>query len=73
MSYGLPVICSKKTSYNFFKNVISYNDENDLVSKISKLKNDRKLSNKFSKKSLRFINRFTWQKIQKEYLKIIKN
>lgn len=73
MSYGLPVICSKKTSSNFLNNVINYNNEDDLVSKISKLKNDKKLSNKISKRSLRFVNKFIWQKIQKEYLKIIKN
>ncbi len=73
MSYGLPVICSKKTSYNFDKNVISYNNVDDLVIKINKFKNDKKLSNQISKKSLRFIKKFTWQKIQKEYLKVIKN
>ncbi len=72
MSYGLPVICSKKTSHNFGKNVITYKDENDLAVKINKLKNDKKFSNQISKKSLRFINKFTWQKIKKEYLKIIK-
>tara|TARA_B100000963_G_scaffold326191_1_gene313031 strand:+ start:496 stop:1629 length:1134 start_codon:yes stop_codon:yes gene_type:complete len=73
MSYGLPVICSKKTSYHFDKNVISYNNVDDLVIKINKFKNDKKLSNQISKKSLRFIKKFTWQKIQKEYLKVIKN
>ena len=73
MSYGLPVICSKKTSYNFDKNVISYNSSDDLVIKINKLKNNKKLSNQISKNSLRFINKFTWQKIQKEYLKLIKD
>ena len=62
----------KKTSHNFEKNVITYKDENDLAVKIHKLKNDKKFSNQISKKSLRFINKFTWQKIKKEYLKIIK-
>ena len=73
MSYGLPAICSKKVAINFDKNVISYNDENDLLIKIKELKNDKKLGNQISKKSLRFVNKFSWQKIQKEYLKIIKN
>ena len=73
MSYGLPVICSKKTLANFDKNVISYNDEDDLVKKINKLRYDKKLSNQISKKSLRFITKFTWKNIEKEYLKIIKN
>ena len=45
MSYGLPVICSKKVACNFDKNVISYNDSSDLITKINKLKSDKKLSN----------------------------
>lgn len=73
MSYGLPVICSKKVANNFNKNVISYRNEYDLINKIYKLINDKKLSNKISKKSLTFINNFTWKKISKEYFKIIKN
>jgi glycosyltransferase involved in cell wall biosynthesis len=73
MSYGLPVICSHKVASNFDKNVITYNDNTDLVYKINKLKNDKKLCNYFSKKSLKFINQFDWKKVSKEYLKIIKN
>tara|TARA_A100001015_G_scaffold300759_1_gene386649 strand:+ start:816 stop:1949 length:1134 start_codon:yes stop_codon:yes gene_type:complete len=73
MSFGLPVICSKKTAHNFDNNVISYNSEDDLIIKIKKLKNDKKLSNQISKKSLRFVNKFTLAKIQKEYLKLVKN
>ena len=72
MSYGLPVICSKKTAHNFDKNVITYSDENDLVIKINKLKTDKKLSIKISKNALRFVDKFSWQKTQKKYLKIIK-
>ena len=71
MSYGLPVICSKLTSHHFDKCVITYSDENDLVVKLNKLKNDKKFSNQISKKSLRFINKFIWKKIRKEYLKLI--
>lgn len=73
MSFGLPVICSKKTAYNFGNNVISYRNENDLVIKIKKLKNERILSNKISKKSLSFVKKFIWTKVQKEYLKLIKD
>ena len=73
MSYGLPAICSKKVSHNFNKNVLTYTDEDDLVIKITKLKNDKNLSNQISKKAMRFVNKFLWQKTQKEYLKIIKN
>ena len=70
MSYGLPVICSKKVASNFNKNVISYTDDNDFINKIRKLKNDKKFNNQIAKKSLRFVNKFTWSKVQKEYLKI---
>tara|TARA_B100001057_G_C22832331_1_gene943846 strand:- start:1437 stop:2453 length:1017 start_codon:yes stop_codon:yes gene_type:complete len=73
MSYGLPVICSKKASHNFDKNVLSYINEDDLVLKINKLKDDKKLSNQISRQSLGFISNFSWQKVQKEYLKIIRD
>ena len=73
MSYGLPVICSSKVASNFYKNVVSYNDNDDLIYKINKLKNDKKLSNHISKKSLNFVNKFDWKKVSKEYFKIIKN
>ena len=72
MSYGLPAICSKKAANSFDKNVITYSDVNDLVTKIYKLKMDKKLSTKISKKALRFVDKFSWQKTQKKYLKIIK-
>tara|TARA_B100000902_G_scaffold16267_1_gene19451 strand:- start:4132 stop:5265 length:1134 start_codon:yes stop_codon:yes gene_type:complete len=73
MSYGLPVISSKKAASNFDKNVISYNDDFDLINKIYKLKNDKKLSNYISKKSLNFVNKFDWKKVSKDYFKVIKN
>ena len=73
MSYGLPVICSNRVASNFEKNVISYNDDIDIINKIKKLKNDKKLSNYISKKSLNFIKKFDWKKVSKEYFKIIKN
>ena len=73
MSYGLPVISSRKVANNFDKCVISYNDNFDLIDKIKKLKNDKKLSSKISERSLKHIKNFTWQKIKKEYLKMIKN
>jgi len=73
MSYGLPVVCSKRVARNFEKNVISYNDDADLINKIKKLKNDKKLSNYISKKSFNFLKKFDWKKVSKEYFKIIKN
>ena len=73
MSFGLPVICSKKTANNFGKSVMSYSNDDDFIFKINKLKNDKKLSSQISKKSLTFVKKFTWTKIQKEYLKLMKN
>ena len=72
MSFGLPVICSKKTANNFNNNVLSYRNEDELITMIKKLKNEKKLSNQISKNSLNFVNKFTWAKIQKEYLKLVK-
>ncbi len=73
MSFGLPALCSKKTAHNFDNNVISYSNDDDLVNKIQKLKNERTFSNKISKKSLSFVKKFIWTKVQNEYLKLIKN
>ena len=73
MSYGLPVICSQKVASNFNKNVLNYRNDAELINKIISLKNNRKLSTHISKKSLRFINNFTWKKISTRYLSIIKN
>ncbi len=73
MSYGLPVICSKKTASNFDNNVISYRNDKDLIDKIKKLKDDKKFSNYISKKSLKYVNKFIWKKVSKEYIKIINN
>ena len=71
MSFGLPVICSKKVSSNFEKNVINYNNNNELIKKIIDLKNNKKLSNKLSQKSFRFIKKFTNNKVCLEYLNIV--
>ena len=71
MSYGLPVVCSKKVASNFKKNIISYNNNNDLVKKIVNLKNNKKLSRKFSNKSLKFLKEFSEKKVCSKYLKIV--
>lgn len=71
MSYGLPVVCSKKVASNFKKNTINYNNNNDLVKKIVNLKNNKKLSRKFSNKSLKFLKEFSEEKVCSKYLKIV--
>jgi glycosyltransferase involved in cell wall biosynthesis len=72
MSYGLPVICSKKVSLNFKNNVISYNNNSELILSIVKLRNSKNISNKFSKKSLKFAKIFNENKVCSKYLKIVK-
>jgi len=71
MSYGLPVVCSKKVASNFKKNTINYSNNNDLVKKIINLKNNKKLSRKFSNKSLKFLKEFSEEKVCSKYLKIV--
>ena len=72
MSYGLPVVCSKKVASNFVNKVISYDNDIELIEKISYLKNNKKLSNKLSKRSLQFVKNLSKDKICLQYLKIIK-
>ena len=71
MSFGLPVICSKKVASNFNKNVINYNNNSELIKKIIDLKKNKRLSDKLSKKSLKFVKNFTENKISLEYLRIV--
>jgi hypothetical protein len=71
MSYGLPVICSKKVSINFSNNVMSYNNNSDLVKKIINLKNNKKLSITLSKKSLKFSKKFSEDNVYSKYSKIL--
>ncbi len=72
MSYGLPVICSKKTSLNFGKNVLVYKSDKELVDLICNLKNNKKLNKKFSKNSLVFIKNLSWKKVSSSYSRIIR-
>ena len=73
MSYGVPVICSKKVASNFSQNVMSYKNYQQFVEKILVLNRDKKLSNLMSKKSLSFVNNFKWNKVARSYLKLIKS
>ena len=71
MSYGLPVICSKKVATNFNKNVMYYKNYNEFINKISILNKNHKVSRQMSKKSLIFVNNFKWKKISQNYLKVV--
>jgi glycosyltransferase involved in cell wall biosynthesis len=72
MSYGLPVICSKKVASNFNKKVMYYKNYHELIDKISILNKDVKVGMQMSKNSLIFVNNFKWKKISQNYLKIVK-
>ena len=71
MSYGVPVICSEKTSLNFNKNVLIYKKNKELVNLICSLKNNVKLNKKFSQNSLTFIKNFYWKKVSLNYSRIV--
>ena len=72
MSYGLPVVCSKKVAINFGNSVLTYNNNKELVNKLEALKNNYNLSIKLRKNSKKLIKNFSQEKINKSYLKIIK-
>ena len=72
MSYGVPVICSKKAAVNFGRYVMSYENSQQFVDKIIILKKNKKLSNLMSKKSLSLVDNYKWNKVCKGYLKAIK-
>lgn len=72
MSFGLPVICSKKTASNFGKSVLSYKNNKKLIENICMLKNNKKISQIFSKKSLSCVKKLNWDKIKLDYSKVIK-
>ena len=71
MSYGLPVICSKKVSKNFGSNVLNFNNNDELHKIIYELKSNKIKSNKFSQKSLKYSKSLNWKKISLKYLKLI--
>ena len=72
MSYGLPVVCSKKVAVNFSNSVLTYNNNEELVSKLGILKNNYNISNKLRINSKKLIKNFSKEKINRSYLKIIK-
>ena len=72
MSLGLPVICSKKVARNFGSNVISYKGDLELKKKIISIKNNKKVSNKFSKKSIWFAKKLDSKSMSLIYLQLLK-
>ena len=71
MSNGLPVICHSKVAVNFGNNVLSYRQDKDLIQKLILLKSKKKLSQKYSKMSIQFSQKFVWKKISLKYLELL--
>ena len=73
MSFGLPALCSKNIVSNFKDNVVSYNSEDELIKKLIDLKENKKKSDLYSRKSILFLKNFQWKSIKLKYQKEIKN
>ena len=72
MSYGLPVISSKKVAVNFSDSVLTYINNKEFIKKLETLKNNKTISNKLRKNSKKLLKNFSQEKIDRSYLKIIK-
>ena len=72
MSYGLPVICSKKVALNFKGSVLSYKSNREFINKLGMLKNNFNISEKLRKNSKKLVNSFSQENINKSYLKVLK-
>ena len=70
MSNGLPVVCHSKVAVNFGKNVLIYGKDNDLIQKLTLLKNKKKVVKNIQKMSIKFAKNFVWKKVNLEYLKL---
>ena len=76
MSYGLPVLSINNYEINAnFKNnkdIINYNNHNQLIKKILLLKNNKKISEKISTNSIKTIkSKFNWKSNTKKYINLI--
>ena len=67
MSYGIPSICSKQVAENFDaikeSKISSYKNNDELIKIIYKLKTNRIFSLSSSKRALKTISKFKWDKI----------
>ena len=71
MSYGLPVICSKKVAENFGSNTLIYKKNSELIQKIIALKTKKKISEKYAKKSIQLSKKLFWKKVSQKYLRLL--
>ena len=76
MSYGIPSVCSQQVIKNFdaIKNskIQSYKNNDELIKIILKYKKNKKFSINSSKRSLKIIQQFKWDKILVLFDKMIK-
>ena len=76
MSYGIPSICSKKVFLNFDKiksiKLDYYNNKDEFIDLILKLKNNKNYSNNISSKSLKIVELFKWTNVLKTFNKVFK-
>ena len=67
MSYGIPSVCSKQVINNFDSikegKINYYNNNKELIKIIFKFKRDKNFSLSASKRSLKVIKKFKWEKI----------
>ena len=74
MSYGIPSISSKQVIENFDKissnKMIYYKNNSDLINLIIKFKENKSFSDQSSKRSLKAIKNFKWEKVLKIFDKI---
>ena len=67
MSYGIPSVCSKQVIKNFDSikegKINYYNDNKELIKIIFRFKRDKNFSLSASKRSLKVIKKFKWEKI----------
>jgi hypothetical protein len=76
MSYGVPSVCSQQVADNFDaikeSKINFYKNNKDLVKIILKLKNNKDFSLEASKRSLKIIQKFKWDRILTLFNKILK-
>ena len=74
MSYGIPSISSKQVLSNFdvigSTSLPAYENKDEFINLILKLKNNKRFSQLVSAKSLKIIKRFLWNKVLKDIEKI---
>ena len=76
MSYGIPSVCSQQVIENFDAikdaKISFYKNNEELIKIILKLKKDKIFSSSSSKRALKTIKKFKWEKILTVLNKVLK-